>query len=164
MKITILALIVLTFGLYNTSIINAQDYDQAITADAVSLLFNTASINYEIELNQTNSIVPSFIFKNYDKWKGIGFGANYRWYVLQNQDKIISGFSFGPAFSVIYWDYEHDRANDGLGVAVGIEAQYKFVFSNIVVEPKINISYLVQSINLLEYKPFTIGINLGYAW
>jgi len=155
------------FGMF-TSNIYAQrvvkKYNQAITANPVALAFGLFNATYEKALSPQNSFTAGLNYWNYGGWTAFGVSASYRWYLFQEQDKMIKGFGFGPMISLGQWGYENNTYSNSTSFSIGAEASYKWIFDGFVVEPIAQINFNILSINGLNYRPFGIGINLGYGW
>jgi len=116
-------------------------------------------------LNNENSITAGLRYSNYSGWSGIGITASYRWYVFQEQYKMLKGLSFGPLVTLDFLSYETASFKNGTPLGVGGEFAYKWIFDGFVVEPIIQVHFSVISFDGSEkYRPFGLGINVGYAW
>ncbi len=142
----------------------AKSYTKNIAGDPISLVWHFLNVTYEFQTGPQNSMTlyGSFFFP-YAGWTSVGFGASYRWYLLQSKgNSIIKGFSFGPKATISYWG--NDMSTGGVSFSLGGEAGYKWIFNGgFSVEPMFNIiipfsSYYLSGVYV------GLGVNLGYAW
>lgn len=141
-----------------------RKYNQSISANPIGLAFGLFNATYEQALNAENSFTVGAIYWGYAGWTAFGVSGSYRWYLFQDNEKMLKGLSFGPLVSLGMWGYENDTYSNSTSLSVGGEIAYKWVFDGFVVEPNAQISFNVLSIDGLSYRPFGIGVNLGYAW
>ncbi len=141
-----------------------KKYNQSISANPIGLAFGLFNATYEKALSPENSFTAGFMYWGYGGWSAYGLSGSYRWYLFQDSEKMLKGLSFGPMVSLGMWGYENDTYANSTSVSVGGEISYKWIFDGFVVEPNAQISFNVLSIDGLTYKPFGIGVNLGYAW
>lgn len=146
---------------------SAPKYSNSLSANPIGLVFGVLNATYEWQTTPENSFTIFGSYWTLSDWSAWGFGASYRWYIVpQTGKKIIEGFSFGPRAELSYWDYLSTWYNysGGLGISIGGEASYKWVFGGFVVEPQITLMINVVKVSGLSYPGFGTGVNLGYAW
>jgi len=141
-----------------------KKYNQSISANPIGLAFGLFNATYEKALSPENSFTVGLMYWGYAGWSAFGLSGSYRWYLFQDTDKMLKGLSFGPLVSLGMWGYENDTYSNSTSLSVGCEISYKWVFDSFVVEPNAQVSFNVLSIDGLTYRPFGIGVNLGYAW
>lgn len=141
-----------------------RKYNQSISANPIGLAFGLFNATYEQALNAENSFTVGANYWGYAGWTAFGISGSYRWYLFQDSEKMLKGLSFGPLVSFGMWGYENDTYANSTSLSVGGEIAYKWVFDGFVVEPNAQISFNVLSIDGLSYRPFGIGVSLGYAW
>ena len=147
-------------------------YQQAITINPVTLIWDQVIITYEHQTGKFNTFtVQGLLWAPGGGWTGYGIGGSYRWYLMNlfNDKKIpIQGFSVGPVLGIIQYNWDGEGIFSdygGTSIGIGGEAAYKFVFSDFVVEPKFQIFLNVSSVTgNPAWNSFTIGCNVGYAW
>ena len=126
-----------------------KKYNQSITANPVALAFGLFNITYEQQISKENSFTAFGSYWSFGDWTAVGLGGSYRWYLFQEDKRALEGFSFDGVTSL----------------AVGGEAAYKFVFDGgFSVEPIIQLNINFLDISGLDYRPFSLGVNIGYAW
>lgn len=166
-KILFLGCIILVV---NITILNAQrvvkKYDNAITGNPIALAFGVLDATYEMALSNENSFSAGLRISNYRGWSGVGFFASYRWYIFQQQYKMLKGLSFGPIATLDFLSYETAAFKNSTPLGVGGEVAYKWIFEGgFVVEPVIKIHFNIINFDGSDrYRPFTFGINVGYAF
>lgn len=146
-----------------------KKYNQSITANPVALAFGLFSFTYEQQIAKENSFTAFGSYWSFGDWTAIGLGGSYRWYLFQEDKRALEGFSFGPMISIGFWSFANEIAyidyDGGTSLAVGGEAAYKFVFDGgFSVEPIIQLNLNFLDISGLDYRPFSVGCNIGYAW
>lgn len=151
------------------SIMTAQrevkKYNYSIGVSPISLAFGIMPLIYEQQIGKENTFTAQFVYSGYQGFTGIGLGGSYRWYLFQERDKAIKGFGFGPLARIEYFSYENDTYSSKTAISIGAEASYKWIFDGgFMVEPLLQIGFSVVNIDGLSYRPFGIGVNVGYAW
>jgi multidrug transporter EmrE-like cation transporter len=142
-----------------------KNYNQSIGVNPIGLAFQFFNAKYEQQVTADNSFTVDVIYWGYATWTGFGIGGSYRWYLFQENDKALRGFSFGPAVSVGFWSADESVYNDATALNIGGEAAYKWVFEGgFMVEPYVSLTFNALSITGLNYQPFGLGVVLGYAW
>ncbi len=141
-----------------------KNYNEAITANPLALAFGIFNLNYEMQVSQENSLVLGASYYHYSGWTGFSLSGMYKWYLFQEKDKAIKGFGFGPSLSLGHMGYRDETYDNGLTFAIGGEANYKFIFDDFVLEPVFGANFNVLSRNGLNWQPFYLGVNVGYAW
>ncbi len=145
-------------------------YNHAIGANPLGLAFGMLNATYEQQVGPENSFTVNGLYWTLLDWSAFGIGGSYRWYLMQDDNKALKGFSFGPTINLGFWSYKNSFGyagayDGGTSVAIGAEANYKFVFDGgFMIEPGISFSFNAVSITGLSYPGFGIGANLGYAW
>lgn len=156
-------------GLYNAQDMLAQrvvkNYNQSIGANPIGLAFGIFNAKYEQQVSAENSFTAEAIYWSFAGWSAFGVGGSYRWYLFQDYNKALTGFSFGPYASVGFWSFETATWGGGTSLGLGAEAAYKWVFDGgFMVEPLVNVNFNILSLDGLSYRPFGIGLVVGYAW
>jgi hypothetical protein len=142
-----------------------KKYNYSIGASPITLAFGVLPIIYEQQIGKENTFTAQFVYSGYQGWTGLGLGASYRWYLFQEREKAIKGFGFGPLARIEYFGYENSSYSSKTSIAIGAEGSYKFIFDGgFIVEPIVQICFNVINIDGLSYRPFGIGVNVGYAW
>lgn len=142
-----------------------QNYNQSIGANPIGLAFGLFNAKYEQQVSAENSFTAEVIYWNFAGWSAFGVGGSYRWYLFQESEKALKGFSFGPYASVGFWSFENATWGGGTSLAIGGEAAYKWVFDGgFMVEPIVNVNFNILNLDGLSYRPFGLGVILGYAW
>jgi hypothetical protein len=150
-----------------------RNYNEAITANPLSLYYGILNVNYEMQVSKDNSLTMGAVYSNYSGWTGIGLQGSYKWYLFQEKDKAIQGFGFGPSVNIAYFMYENDTYASGIVLAPGFELSYKFIIDNFVLEPVGGFNYNLlkshtakqdKNVDGLKWQAYYIGINIGYAW
>ncbi len=141
-----------------------KNYNEAITVNPLGLAFGILNVNYEMQVSRENSLTIGGVYLGYQGWTGLGINGSYKWYLFQDEDKAIKGFSFGPTVSVTFLNYENNTYNDRMGLAIGGEATYKWIIDDFVIEPVFGINFNVLNESGLDWRPYYLGVNVGYAW
>ncbi|MDX9789703.1 MAG: hypothetical protein WC313_08800 [Candidatus Kapaibacterium sp.] len=141
-----------------------KNYNEAITANPLVLAFGLLNVNYERQVSAENSMVIGLTYLGYQGWTGINITGMYKWYLLQDQEKAIKGFGFGPTLQVGYIGYRDDSYSSRAVVAIGGEASYKWIIDDFVLEPVFGLNYNVTVDSGMDWRPFYLGVNVGYAW
>jgi hypothetical protein len=141
-----------------------KNYNEAVTANPLALAFGILNVNYEMQVSKDNSLVLGATYLGYQGWSGFGVSGIYKWYMFQDQDKAIKGFGFGPSASVSFLNYENSSYSSRMALSIGGEASYKWIIDDFVLEPVFGLNYNVLSEAGLDWRPFYLGVNLGYAW
>lgn len=171
---TILAMCCAFIAYTNTSNAQGISANNAISIDPISLLSNgTLNATFESKINSSNSFTIFGSYYQYKKdnfdWSGFGFGGSYRWYIdiFSEGKRGFNGFSVGPMAKVTFWSWNgtENLYKNSTEVTIGLEAAYKWVFSNQwAVEPRFYYGIDFSNIDGLNYVPWGIGVNLGYVW
>ncbi|PKL85185.1 MAG: hypothetical protein CVV22_09150 [Ignavibacteriae bacterium HGW-Ignavibacteriae-1] len=142
-----------------------KNYNQSIGVNPIGLAFGFFNAKYEQQVTAENSFTVDALYWGFAGWSAFGVGGSYRWYLFQEEDKALRGFGFGPAVSLGFWSFEHSTFSGGTSLSIGGEAAYKWVFEGgFVVEPYVSLTFNVLDISGLTYRPFGLGVVLGYAW
>ncbi|MCO5252495.1 MAG: hypothetical protein M9949_13895 [Candidatus Kapabacteria bacterium] len=142
-----------------------KNYNQSIGVNPIGLAFGFFNAKYEQQVSADNSFTVDALYWGFAGWSAFGVGGSYRWYLLQENDKALRGFSFGPAVSIGFWSFENATWGGGTSLGIGGEAAYKWVFEGgFVVEPYVSITFNALDLDGLSYRPFGMGVVLGYAW
>ncbi len=141
-----------------------KNYNEAITANPLAFAFGIFNVNYEMQVSRDNSVVLGAQYLGYQGWTGFGLSGTYKWYIFQEDEKAIKGFGFGPQASVLFLGYENDSYSNRMALSIGGEASYKWILDDFVLEPVFGINYNVLSEKGLDWRPFYLGVNVGYAW
>lgn len=141
-----------------------KNYNEAITANPLALAFGIFNVNYEMQVSKENTLVIGGIYYGYQGWTGFGVSGTYKWYIFQDQEKPIKGFGFGPSAAIAFLGYTNDTYSNRMSLSIGGEASYKWIFDDFVLEPVFGINYNVLSEAGLDWRPFYLGVNVGYAW
>jgi hypothetical protein len=167
-NLLIIAGIVLLLIFTSSSELSAQrvikNYNEAITANPLALAFGIFNVNYEMQVSAENSLVLGATYYGYQGWSGLGVSGIYKWYLFQDAEKAIKGFGFGPSAAIGFLNYRDDSYSNRMSLAIGGEASYKWIFDDFVLEPVFGINYNVLSEAGLDWRPFYLGVNVGYAW
>ena len=151
-----------------TNASSAQSYANSISADPLSLAFHVFNATYEHRVSPMNSFTIFGSYFTFVDWTAYGVGASYRWYFNINDGKNpLAGLSAGPvaAFSTWTWDGAAYWGYEGGGTfSIGGQAAYKWIFGGFVLEPNVMILFQTKKLSGLDWSPFGIGVNLGYAW
>lgn len=142
-----------------------KKYNQAIMGNPLGFAFGFFPLTYEMQISAENSFTVGGVYYGYSGWNAFGLSASYRWYLFQEKAKAIKGISFGPMIAFGFWSYENKTYDNSMSVAIGGEIAYKFIVEGgFVIEPIVQINFNVKQFDGLTYRPFGIGVNLGYAW
>ncbi|HRP02317.1 MAG TPA: hypothetical protein PLE30_06685 [Candidatus Kapabacteria bacterium] len=141
-----------------------KKYNQTITVNPIGLAFGLFNVTYEQALTPENSFTAGIVYWGYGGWTAFGASASYRWYLFQDDEKMLKGLSFGPLVNLGMWSYENNTYSSSTSLGVGAELAYKWIIDGFTVEPIAQLNFNVLSIDGLQYRPFGIGINLGYSW
>jgi len=142
-----------------------KNYNQSIGVNPIGLAFGIFNAKYEQQVSAENSFTADAIYWGFAGWSAFGVGGSYRWYLFQESDKAVRGLSFGPIVSLGFWSFENSTWGGGTSLALGGEVSYKWIFEGgFVVEPTVNLAFNILSLEGLNYRPFGLGVNLGYAW
>lgn len=149
-----------------------EDYDQAIMANPISLLFGWFNAAYEVQVTTNNSLVVNgYYFSLFDYWTAFGVGASFRWYFDAFNTGVtpIEGLGVGPLVRLEFWTYDDAGGpfayDGGTGISIGGEAVYKWVWGGFVLEPGLNVTFGVADVEGLgDISPVGAQLAIGYAW
>ncbi|MBE2189675.1 MAG: DUF3575 domain-containing protein [Candidatus Kapabacteria bacterium] len=143
-----------------------KNYNQSIGVNPIGLAFQFFNARYEQQVSAENSFTVDAIYWGPKSWSAFGVGGSYRWYLFQENDKALRGFSFGPTVSIGFWSSEKNNYPGGTSLGLGADASYKWVFDGgFVVEPTFGVNFNVLKIDGLDTYPSILpGVVLGYAW
>lgn len=162
--IVLAAIILIAFPSESHSQRVMKNYNEAITANPLALAFGIFNVNYEMQVSRENSLTIGATYYGYQGWTGVGLQGIYKWYLFQDADKAIKGFGFGPSASIGYIGYRDATYANRMTLAIGAEATYKWIFDDFVLEPVFGINYNVLVEAGMDWRPFYLGVNVGYAW
>lgn len=142
-------------------------YSNALTADPISLLIaRVLNAQYEWKTSTTNSLaVRGLIVPSYSSYSAFGLGGSYRFYIADS--RALSGLSVGPSLDLLFFSSSSlDRT--ATIASIGGEIQYKWIFSQFVLEPNLNVRFFLAGNegvgNAFSGVGIGLGVNLGYAW
>jgi hypothetical protein len=172
MRVFITALLVVGFFLIAKEEVSAQaqsrfvrNYNSSITANPIGLAFGVINATYENQIAEKNSYTLFANFWSFGGWSAFGVGGSYRWYYPIDDELPITGLGFGPVAALEFWDYDGAIYNGGMTIAIGGEAAYKLVLDGgFTIEPIFRLAINVIGIKGLSYRPYSLGVNLGYSW
>jgi hypothetical protein len=141
-----------------------KNYNEAITANPLALAFGILNVNYEMQVSKENSLIIGGTYYGYQGWTGFGLNGIYKWYLFQDQEVALKGFGFGPSVGVAFLGYTNASYSSRMSLSIGGEASYKWIFDDFVLEPVFGINYNVLSQAGLDWRPFYLGVNVGFAW
>lgn len=173
-KITLSALLVILFALSIPTLSQAQtnaqgNFHQAITTNPFGLIWGMLNASYEQQIAPKNTFTVNATYWSYsDWWTGISVGGSYRFYLMQEKERAIKGFSFGPLAQLTYWgvDTDYYDYDGGIDISIGAEASYKWIFEGgWTVEPTFRLFFPLMNIEGLGgLNNYGFGANVGYAW
>lgn len=149
---------------------SAQNYHQAITIEPLQFLYNhVLTVTYEQQIAPKNSFTVNAAYMTLSTWaSGLSVGGSYRFYLMQEKERAIKGFSFGPTISATFWSVDNSYYNyeGGTAISIGAEANYKWILEDgWTVEPTFRLFF---PLNNLEgyggWNTWGFGANVGYAW
>lgn len=158
-------------GIADTSF--AQQYKQAIMTDPLDLI-NTSRFNirYEQMLTKKNSFTAELVYDyNYNNVHGFVVGAAYRWYFRNLFPDVktsgIEGLIVAPYARLGIYRHKLNTNNydNDLGLEIGGEVAYKWVFGGFAVEPIIRLGIGATGPEYYNkgFHPWP-GVSIGYAW
>ena len=142
----------------------------ALVVDPVDLINGRINLTYEKKLNSKNSFTINASYWNWADWlSAFGVGASYRWYLdLFEEGKTgMNGLSVGPRADIFFWSYDAGNTHSYSTVAIGGEANYKWVFGDgkWAVEPTIKLTIpIVKEKGYNYYSNYGFGVNIGYCF
>jgi hypothetical protein len=168
LTISILLVFVLALSLPNSA--SAQNYHQAISTNPLGLIWGMLNATYEQQIAPKNTFTVNATYWSYSTWwTGISVGGSYRFYLMQEKERAIKGFSFGPLVSATFWSWDGADSygwDGGTSVSIGAEANYKWIFEGgWTVEPTFRLFFPLMNIEGLGgLNSYGFGANVGYAW
>jgi hypothetical protein len=170
-------LLVFVFGAA-TLTTNAAKYttskDKVVSLNPFALTWGYFNVQLEKKMGTNNSGTISLGYNYYwENWTGLYVGASYRWYLdpFEEGKKSLNGLSVGPRVDVVYWsidsDYKWADYGSYLGITIGAEVSYKWVFGDgkWAVEPGFNFGIpLVKKNYGFSPQAYGWGVNLGYCF
>ena len=164
--------------LLSAPMLTAQNYRNALSVNPLGLLFNRASVQYEMSLSGENSVAGRVNFlmreiSGYDV-SAFGLGGTYRWYLPPY--RAIDGLWVGPSLDILFlkWKYVKEEISQTF-FSVGGEVGYKYFFDQLFIEPNFGLVFTIgQAKTSSQVNPITLdygdgigyefGLSLGYAW
>ena len=104
------------------------------------------------------------------QYTGYGFGAAYRFYVADS--RALTGLAVAPAADLFFFRQAQQTggtgsSRSGIGVDIGGDLSYKWIFDQFAVEPIFGLRFGIGQTNVpaafTTIQPI-IGVGLGYAW
>ncbi|HEY3875085.1 MAG TPA: hypothetical protein VGM92_06385 [Candidatus Kapabacteria bacterium] len=174
----ILVLIAALSFTVSTSSLHAQarpsPATQVLSVDVVPLLTgSTLSLQYEFKSDPTSSwlIRANFWPSPAPEWNGFGIGAAYRFYIADS--RALTGLSAAPAVDLLFFSQSSENETvqshfgTQIGVAIGGDLAYKWIFSQFAVEPVLGLRVGLGASQVpggFQTIYALIGCSLGYAW
>ena len=153
----------------------STSHEKALTIEPINFLLNgILNVKYEQKLSQVNSYTAGGLMvydsRSEGTWLGFGVNGSYRWYfdLFKTRKKPLEGFSLGPKASIVYMTF-NPNVNKGdiestAILAIGGEAQYKWVWDQFVLETGFELAFPLFGTNDFPYYSFGLNAGLGYAW
>lgn len=154
-RILVLGMLFLAF---NSS--NAQT--NVIKANPLGLAFGIANAGYEFATNESQTLTISGIYFNVLDIKGLGAGAEYRFYF---KGEAVRGWHAGP--SIGYFSLEDDFNTKASVFSAGGEIGHQWVFGeHFALDVFAGLGFVTGGDDLSEFNSTatSLGVSIGYAW
>ncbi len=159
----------------------------SITVDCLGLLFNTGNIQYNLKLNQNQSLAlrGSYWYWNLDDYQASGPGVGLVYHLFLDKSSL-NGIYLGPTVQFIFWSAENTFPSLGNGTimaqtekrkatwySAGLEIGYCWILDNgFTIDLYTGLRFLTgDSLNMggdkLDLKGLNwngLGLGLGYAF